>query len=87
MITSGGYEGSLLNSIHTNHPRSETSTYLLQHVHNPVDWYLQSRSRLEYQAAWKSASGRAGERGGARAGKPRCVSILLAARVAYARMC
>jgi len=31
---------------------------------------------MEDQAAWKSAIGRAGERGGARAGKPRCVSIL-----------
>ncbi|MFM9968011.1 MAG: hypothetical protein ACKVQK_06385 [Burkholderiales bacterium] len=34
----------MLNSIHTNHPRSETSPYLLQHVHNPVDWYLLSYS-------------------------------------------
>ena len=23
----------------TNHLRDETSPYLLQHVHNPVDWY------------------------------------------------
>lgn len=31
---------------------------------------------IRRQAAWKSASGRAGERGGALAGKPKCVSIL-----------
>ena len=31
---------------------------------------------LEFQAAWNRASVRAGERGGARAGKPRCVRIL-----------
>ena len=37
---------------------------------------LQSRVWIEYQAAWKSASGRAGERGGALAGKPRCGRIL-----------
>ncbi len=37
---------------------------------------LQNRFCLEYQAAWKRGSGCAGERGGARADKPRCVSIL-----------
>ena len=37
---------------------------------------LQNRSCRKDQAAWKRASGRAGERGGARAGKPRCVRML-----------
>jgi hypothetical protein len=37
---------------------------------------LQNRCNLEDQAAWKRDSGCAGERGGARAGKPRCVRIL-----------
>ncbi len=29
----------MLNNAHTNHLGNETSPYLLQHVHNPVDWY------------------------------------------------
>lgn len=37
----------MLNSIHTNHPGSETSPYLLQHVHNPVDWYLCGQEALD----------------------------------------
>ncbi|MFO1433226.1 MAG: thioredoxin domain-containing protein [Candidatus Competibacteraceae bacterium] len=27
------------DKVHTNHLRNETSPYLLQHAHNPVDWY------------------------------------------------
>ena len=34
-------------SNHTNHLGSETSPYLLQHVHNPVDWYPWSKEALD----------------------------------------
>ena len=37
----------MLNSIHTNHLSSETSPYLLQHVHNPVDWYPWGQEALD----------------------------------------
>jgi hypothetical protein len=44
-------------------------------------------SCLEYQAAWKSGSGRAGERGGARAGHPRSVrSLRISAGASMAAM-
>ena len=32
---------------HTNRLISETSPYLLQHAHNPVDWYAWSEEALE----------------------------------------
>lgn len=35
------------NSIHANHLSSETSPYLLQHVHNPVDWYPWGQEALD----------------------------------------
>ena len=31
-------EDALTNHKHTNAPIDETSPYLLQHAHNPVDW-------------------------------------------------
>jgi uncharacterized protein YyaL (SSP411 family) len=32
-------KGCVMTSEHTNHLIHETSPYLLQHAHNPVDWY------------------------------------------------
>ena len=32
---------------YTNHLITETSPYLLQHAHNPVDWYPWSDEALE----------------------------------------
>src|SRR5258706_15416447 len=34
-------------SLHTNHLISETSPYLLQHAHNPVNWYPWGGEALE----------------------------------------
>lgn len=35
------------NALHTNHLIHETSPYLLQHAHNPVDWYPWGKEALE----------------------------------------
>ena len=35
------------DSEYTNHLISETSPYLLQHAHNPVDWYPWGPQALE----------------------------------------
>src|SRR3990172_9059236 len=35
------------NTDYTNHLSNETSPYLLQHVHNPVDWYPWNREALD----------------------------------------
>jgi uncharacterized protein YyaL (SSP411 family) len=32
-------DGSVMEHKHTNRLSGETSPYLLQHAHNPVDWY------------------------------------------------
>ena len=36
---------------HTNHLANETSPYLLQHAHNPVDWYAWGEEALERSRA------------------------------------
>ena len=42
-----------MNSMHkhTNHLSSESSPYLLQHAHNPVDWYPWGKEALERAAS------------------------------------
>ena len=36
-----------MNEKHANHLIHETSPYLLQHAHNPVDWYPWGKEALE----------------------------------------
>ena len=36
-----------MNHLHTNHLINESSPYLLQHAHNPVDWYPWGKEALE----------------------------------------
>jgi uncharacterized protein YyaL (SSP411 family) len=40
-------EGAMTNQKHTNRLSAETSPYLLQHAHNPVDWYPWGEEALE----------------------------------------
>ena len=42
-----------LEPVHTNHLAQETSPYLLQHAHNPVDWYPWDAEALERAKAEK----------------------------------
>ena len=35
------------DSDYTNHLAAETSPYLLQHAHNPVDWYPWGKQALD----------------------------------------
>jgi uncharacterized protein YyaL (SSP411 family) len=42
-----------LEPVHTNHLAQETSPYLLQHAHNPVDWYPWGPVALERAKAEK----------------------------------
>src|SRR5215210_4346223 len=44
MFKSGG---EMAEHKHTNHLINETSPYLLQHAHNPVDWYAWGPEALE----------------------------------------
>jgi uncharacterized protein YyaL (SSP411 family) len=38
-LTAGARDTGGMGTAHTNHLAGETSPYLLQHAHNPVDWY------------------------------------------------
>jgi len=40
-------QSSKMQHQHTNHLISETSPYLLQHAHNPVDWYAWNEEALQ----------------------------------------
>ncbi|TAN37495.1 MAG: thioredoxin domain-containing protein [Verrucomicrobia bacterium] len=40
-------DNTITQPAHTNHLAHETSPYLLQHAHNPVDWYPWSTAALE----------------------------------------
>ena len=41
-----------MNAAHTNRLSKETSPYLLQHQHNPVDWYAWGEEAFEAARAY-----------------------------------